>query len=224
MDESPLNLKTLLPDEWRVLRAARLKALLDSPHAFTSSYEHEFGWEEPDWRRLFDDATWIVAREARNLIGLVRSARERERPTARHIESAWVAPTHRLRGVFRTLLHALAEMDGREGVTDLMLWVLEDNHEAQGAYEALGFEATGERQLLQDCGRFELRLRLCIKAPPLVGRDGAIEQDGRGHPDHLIHVMLPAHADDVPARLLTAREEAATREPKVVKGNLVPTA
>jgi RimJ/RimL family protein N-acetyltransferase len=43
-----------------------------------------------------------------------------------------------------------------------MLWVLEDNHEARGAYEALGFKPTGERQFLPDCGRFERRLRLAL--------------------------------------------------------------
>ena len=48
------------------------------------------------------------------------------------------------------------------GVTDLLLWVLEDNHDAQRAYEALGFEPTGERQFLPDLGRFERRLRLGI--------------------------------------------------------------
>jgi hypothetical protein len=34
------------------------------------------------------------------------------------------------------------------GVRDLLLWVLEDNDEAQMAYEALWFKLTGERQLL----------------------------------------------------------------------------
>ena len=58
------------------------------------------------------------------------------------------------------MLHALAKMDRRMGVTDLLLWVLEDNHEAQRAYEALGFEPTGERQFLPDFGRFERRMRL----------------------------------------------------------------
>ena len=46
------------------------------------------------------------------------------------------------------------------GVTELMLWVLEDNHDAQRAYQALGFEPTGERQFLPAFGQFERRLRL----------------------------------------------------------------
>ena len=70
-----------------------------------------------------------------------------------------MAPTHRRHGVIRALLHALAETERRVGVTDL-LWVLEDNHDAQRALEALCFEPTGDCQFLADFGRFEVRLRL----------------------------------------------------------------
>jgi RimJ/RimL family protein N-acetyltransferase len=61
------------------------------------------------------------------------------------------------------LARALVEIDGPIGVTDLMLWVLEENHDAQRAYEALGFEPTGDRQFLPSLGRFERRLRLGIR-------------------------------------------------------------
>ncbi len=49
-------------------------------------------------------------------------------------------------------------------MTELMLWVLEDNHDAQRAYQVLGFESTGERQYLPAFGQFERRLRLEISA------------------------------------------------------------
>ncbi len=66
------------------------------------------------------------------------------RPWTRHVESIWVAPTHRRRGVFRALLYALAEIERPRGVTELLLWVLEDNHDARRAYETLGFRADRE--------------------------------------------------------------------------------
>jgi ribosomal protein S18 acetylase RimI-like enzyme len=158
--ESTLQLQLLGPADWRILRAARLEALGDSQHAFTSSYDHESSWSEREWHRVLNAATWVVAREAESVVGIVRSINEPERPETRHVESVWVAPERRRRGVFRTLLNSLADLHRPAGVTDLMLWVLEDNYEAQSAYEALGFEPTGERQLLPDCERFELRLRL----------------------------------------------------------------
>jgi GNAT superfamily N-acetyltransferase len=160
--ESKSHLRLLTPFDWRVLRAARLRALLDSPDAFTSSYAHESGWGEPEWRRRFDDGTWIVAHEDEKVIGLARSVGEPEQPS-RHVESIWVAPTHRRRGVFRALLGAVVEIERRMGVTHLLVWVFEDNHDARRAYAAVGFEPTGERQFLPAFGRFERRLRLGIR-------------------------------------------------------------
>jgi ribosomal protein S18 acetylase RimI-like enzyme len=157
MMELTLNLELLAPADWRVLRATRLQALRDSPHAFASSYAREFTWGEQEWLRSFDAATWIVAREGETVVGIARSVGER---WSRHVESIWVAPTHRRRGVFRALLRHLAELHHRMGVTDLMLWVLEDNYDAQRTYQGLGFEPTGERQFLPAFGRFERRLRV----------------------------------------------------------------
>ena len=84
---------------------------LISPDAFTSSYAHELAWGELEWQRALDAATSIVARDAQRVIGLVKSVREQGRPSTRYVESAWVAPTHRRRGVLRALLHGLAEID-----------------------------------------------------------------------------------------------------------------
>jgi ribosomal protein S18 acetylase RimI-like enzyme len=163
-----LGLQLLASADWQTLRAARLKALLDSPHAFMSSYGQESEWGESEWLQLFDTATWIVAHEANTVIGLARSVGEPKRPAARHLESIWVAPTHRQRGVCRALLYALAEADRSMGVTDLLLWVLEDNHDARRAYHALGFVPTGERQPLPASERFEQRLMLCIRKPAVL--------------------------------------------------------
>jgi ribosomal protein S18 acetylase RimI-like enzyme len=173
-----LELQLLTPVDWPVLRAARLAALLDSPAAFTSNHAQESKWVEGEWRRVFDAATWIVALEAEKAIGLARSVGAAGHET-RHVESIWVAPTHRQRGVCRALLHALAETERSMGVTDLLLWVLEDNHDAQRAYDALGFEPTGERQFLPDFGRFERRLRLGIglfNVP--AGREAEVHHSG----------------------------------------------
>jgi RimJ/RimL family protein N-acetyltransferase len=64
--------------------------------------------------------------------------------------------------VLRAVLHGLAEIDRQMGVTELMLWVLEDNHDAQRAYQVIGFESTGDRQYLPALGQLERRLRLGI--------------------------------------------------------------
>jgi hypothetical protein len=79
---STLELELLTPLDWRMLRAVRLYALLDSPDAFTSSHAEESAWSQLDWQRSLKAATWIVAREAQNVIGLAKSVTEPALPEA----------------------------------------------------------------------------------------------------------------------------------------------
>jgi ribosomal protein S18 acetylase RimI-like enzyme len=157
-----LDIKLLAPEEWHVLRITRLRALRDSPHAFLSGHEAEVGWSEAQWRRLLAHATWVVAIESGIVIGIA-GVFDGSPCDGRHIESIWVAPTHRQRGVFRALLDALVSRERKNGTRSLALWVLETNFEARQAYKRLGFELTGERQPLPGPrDRYELRLRLEI--------------------------------------------------------------
>lgn len=148
--------------DWMFLRDARRRALEDSPQAFLSHPQQEASWDEREWRRTIVAANWLVA-HSEEIIGILRAVRDPIRPRSRDVQSIWVAPTHRKRGVFRAMLYELAERERKAGASDLMLWVLEDNHDAQQVYERLGFQSTGERQRLPDeTGRYELRLGLAI--------------------------------------------------------------
>jgi len=164
--DSPLDVHLLTPTDWPVLKSARLDALHDAPYAFMSRYECEGRWDEREWRQQFEHATWIVAQQSGRVIGLMRSVIEPALPGSRHLESIWVAPTHRRRGVFRSLLRVMADVERKGGVTHFLVWVLEDNHVAWRVYEAVGFEATGERQFLPNIGRFERRLSWSLRAAP----------------------------------------------------------
>jgi ribosomal protein S18 acetylase RimI-like enzyme len=155
---SGLDFRFFRPADWRTLRQVRLAALRDSPHAFTSRYAYERRWTERDWRRTLNSSTSIVAQQAGEVTGLARSVRERGISRARNLESIWVAPIYRHQGVCRDLVLALAERERRMGATRLLLWVLEGNHDALRAYNALGFQPMGEPQFLPAFGRWEQRL------------------------------------------------------------------
>jgi GNAT superfamily N-acetyltransferase len=145
-----------------LLRTIRLRALAESPDAFTSYYHCERWWTERRWRRRLDAADWIVAVDRGELIGLasVVSCNPEE---PHHVESIWVEPAYRGRGVLRSLVHYASQLARRCGHDDLWLWVLEDNCCAQLVYERLGFVRTGERQAVDPAHlRFELRMRLTI--------------------------------------------------------------
>lgn len=160
--EVDLDVEVLGGDDWRVVRDVRLRALEDSPAAFLAKAETAWGQEK--WRAIALEGAWIVARSEDQVIGVVHSIRVDDRPTdERHLESVWVDPLHRRRGVLRAILRYLTELE--PDVRTWMVWVLDGNHDALAAYEHLGFETTGERQPLTDApDRIEERLQMDLRA------------------------------------------------------------
>ncbi|MEU8225930.1 GNAT family N-acetyltransferase [Kribbella sp. NPDC048915] len=154
-----MELALLGADDWPIAREVRLRALKDSPSAYLADYEDEVAVGEDGWRERFTRMRWVVARDAARIIGLASSVRVEGRPPSeRHIESVWVDPRYRRTGILRAVLAELAAVE--PDVTEWRVWVLDTNTVARAVYERLGFDPTGERQLLADgSGRFETRLR-----------------------------------------------------------------
>jgi ribosomal protein S18 acetylase RimI-like enzyme len=162
-DRPPVVVRGLAPDEWMTLREVRLRALDDAPHAFLTGAAPESGWVEGRWRSTFETGAWAVAQVRDELVGLGRAAREPQAPRRRHLESVWVDPAHRRRGVASCLVTWLIEAELATGANDLRLWIFEGNEVARRFYESLGFRATGERQeVLGRSRRIEERLRLSL--------------------------------------------------------------
>jgi L-amino acid N-acyltransferase YncA len=154
-----LDVDALAADDWAILRDVRLRALKDAPAAYISTYEDVACWTEAQWRDCFATAVWVVLRSDGRIIGVASSLRDDERPTERHLESVWVEPGHRRTGALRAILQYLVDLE--PDVEDWLLWVLDGNAEALAVYKRLGFEPTGESQLLNDAsGRAEVRFRL----------------------------------------------------------------
>ena len=158
-----VEVSPLTPAEWPQLRITRLRALRDSPDAFASEYQREHRWTKEQWLDMFQSALWVVARSGGRVVGLARSLREPAQPLRRHVESVWVEPRFRRRGITRRLIEGLIERERGAGVNELVIWVLQGNDHARRAYERLGFRPTGERQVLPGgAGRVEERLLLRI--------------------------------------------------------------
>jgi L-amino acid N-acyltransferase YncA len=162
-----MEILTLGPDDWEPLRSVRLEALRDAEAAFVSSVDEALS-SEGEWRSRFENSIWVVARDGDDMVGLARSLRVADRPVSeRHVESVWVARRHRRSGITRALVQQLAELERRDGVTELRVWVIQGNDSARRVYERLGFESTGEVKQLDDgSGRVEERLRRWIGAAP----------------------------------------------------------
>jgi ribosomal protein S18 acetylase RimI-like enzyme len=138
----PLEINLLDPRDWPVLRSVRLAALRDSPGAFVATLAVESERTSEEWIASIERSTWVVARNGNEVVGIAcLTAAEPHAPRERFIESVWVTPQHRRRGLVRRMLQRLEDKARADGADYLQLWVLETNESAYDAYLKLDFYA-----------------------------------------------------------------------------------
>lgn len=69
-------------------------------------------------------------------------------PRACFIESVWITPSVRRRGLGALLVRYLIEIQRAKGIQDFHLWVFDKNRPAIELYERLGFRPTGLAHVL----------------------------------------------------------------------------
>jgi ribosomal protein S18 acetylase RimI-like enzyme len=155
-DPESIRDRLLTPDEWRVAREARLAALRDSPTLLLARQPPETVWTEDYWRRSCASGQWAVAQVRRRTVGLARLSPE---GTDAYVESVWTDPRYRRCGVASALVKRLVSTSRGNGSGDIFVWVVHPNPAALRLYVSLGFEPTGDEQVLAELGRIEQRLR-----------------------------------------------------------------
>jgi ribosomal protein S18 acetylase RimI-like enzyme len=165
-------LRRLGPEEWHLLRLARLTALKDSPDAFLATHAREMTYGRERWVAEFDRGDWFIGELGEKPVCMVGVTHEPSTPPDEcYLEYVWVAPGHRRsRGAY-TMLTELLEGLKKSGIRTVFLWVLEGNEAALWLYKRLNFQSANTRQPLPDDPRYEekLRLELAELAAPLAG-------------------------------------------------------
>jgi ribosomal protein S18 acetylase RimI-like enzyme len=131
------------PAQFATLRAVWLRALEDSPSSFAADPDREASLPRKVWRRSVADSTWVVAWINEEPVGLARCLADPDDPTSRYIESVWVDPRFRRKGLVAAMLERLETRARRSGATRFRLWVLDGNSNAVDAYTKLGFAEDG---------------------------------------------------------------------------------
>lgn len=155
-------------DDWALLRAIRLDALLRAPRAFVSTHDREVGYNERQWRNWLRRDLWLLAftdPSSGEPIGIIAATREPVAPCGEpFISSVWVDPKHRKQGIAKELIRAATDRVAARGATAVSLWVLDGNKRARKLYTAMGFTITKDRQLAP--GRSKVRERRMSKSLP----------------------------------------------------------
>jgi len=152
-----LEIRPLLPDEWRLLKSLRLRALADAPEAFGTTLAEAQAWPEEDWQeraRRFaasPPATMCIAYQNGLPCGMVSCYLSETNSMAdqrvAELTAFWVAPESRGQGVGEALVSSVTDWATAQGVRVLQAWVTEGNERAVAFYKKTGFWATGQRQL-----------------------------------------------------------------------------
>ena len=130
-------------DDWARLRDIRLRALIDSPHAYGGTYENESAFNEDRWRFEFAKQAFVIASVddvdaammyVENLAG--------DFGATCWIGGCWSDPAYRGKGLLRALMNFVDKQDKGWQVQGLGVWI--DNYSAIAAYEKLGFVKMGE--------------------------------------------------------------------------------
>jgi ribosomal protein S18 acetylase RimI-like enzyme len=112
---------------------------------------------------------WVVARHGDEVAGIARLVTTAGAPKEWFIESVWVTPEHRRKGLVREMLWRLEVKAHAEGAEYLQLWVLESNESSYDAYLKLDFYPVPDRvqdswKALDD-GSF---VQECLMVKPLL--------------------------------------------------------
>ena len=165
-----IEIKRITADTALVFKDVRLRALQDSPLAFSSTYARESQMPEEEWHRRAarcsgdgDDAMFL-AFESGAVCGIAGSFADAENRGRAQVISMWVDPACRRGGVGKALIDEIVEWNRKRGIRELVLMVTSVNAGAVAFYERLGFVKTGvTEQYPNDVGILEYEMVMEIQ-------------------------------------------------------------
>ncbi|GAA1555462.1 GNAT family N-acetyltransferase [Kribbella lupini] len=157
-----IELRQLVPDDWKDWRELRLAALSDAPTAFGSRYEDWVDAEEERWRaRLALPGSYnLIASLDGSPAGMASGLPAHDEPDVRELVSMWISPDARGRGLGDRLMTAVEDWARSEGAVAVELSVVQGNDKAQALYARHGYALTDKSgDLMPDGINRELVLR-----------------------------------------------------------------
>jgi len=129
----------------------RLRALQDSPAAFSSTYAEESKLTDAEW--LNRATQWsgaksggYLAMDGDTAVGIAAGILDQNEPLRAELVSMWDAPTHRRLGTGRMLVDAVVAWARARNAQTLLLLVTSNNDGAIRFYQSVGFALTGRTE------------------------------------------------------------------------------
>jgi ribosomal protein S18 acetylase RimI-like enzyme len=173
-----ITLEPITPQNASIFKAARLRALQDTPSAFGSTYAKESLLTDADW--ITRAGNWngeksilYLAMDTGEAVGIAGSYLDQDDATRAQLISMWTAPTHRQQGIGRLLVDKIRSWAYLRSARTLQLMVTSSNDPAISFYQRLGFTLTGHTEPYpNDPALVEYEMSLQVPSATHVGRSG----------------------------------------------------
>jgi ribosomal protein S18 acetylase RimI-like enzyme len=157
-----LTIRSFQPSEWPLYRALRLRALRESPDAFSTLHAEAAARPERAWRDRMAAMSSrydlpLIAEIGGNPAGIVWAHIDPSTEDAAQLYQMWVAPECRGRGIGRALLDTAIEWATANGARSMALGVTVGNSPARRLYEAAGFAPVGAPEPLRPNSDLEVQ-------------------------------------------------------------------
>jgi ribosomal protein S18 acetylase RimI-like enzyme len=139
-DESCWVRRARIGDE-AVLRDLRLRAMLDAPETFGSTYEREMARSTSDWQKWMSPVATFILETGDGPKGIVAGVRDAVDPSVVHLMAMWLDPALRGSGSADALVASVISWAASEGARTIRLEVMQSNGRAMRFYERMGFQA-----------------------------------------------------------------------------------
>ena len=163
-----ISVRVLDASEWSVYRDIRLRALAESPSAFTATLAEEADRDEQFWRDRMTQADRLVAERDQQPLGTASLGPYELDPTAAEVFGVYVIPDVRNSGIAWRLVEAERSLQFATATGSSISRVGTDNARAVGFGNNFGFRTTGYRRRSRlsdrDLGEEEMAMVLWLES------------------------------------------------------------
>jgi|SRR5580698_4088196 GNAT superfamily N-acetyltransferase len=160
LDAAP---RTASRPDWLILRDTILQSVATSPDAFLATAD-KLAVEPPEyWKDRLKSSTWAVVQRGDDIVGVAAASPPSavddyaSWDRARFIESVWIHPGLRGKGVGGRLVTYLIEQQRKAGIQEFYLWVFDHNTPAISLYKSMDFRQTPLPSQLPDITEIQFR-------------------------------------------------------------------
>lgn len=141
-----ISIRRIHPGEGQLYKELRLASLIESPSAFSSTYESALGRSPESWNEQADgtaegkDRCTFIAFSDGTSVGIAAIYRDNQKKEQGEILQVWISPDFRGSGVAGELVKAILQWSKENGFQRVLAKVTPGNDRALRFYEKCGFD------------------------------------------------------------------------------------